>query len=266
MSASTQLQRNISSASILPALITAQLKMTLRAKKTIALFIVQLIPVIAALFYVILRDSDGLTLFGNIVEHISFPFLVPLVALFYGGPTIVDEMEGRTLTYLTLRPIPKAMIFMGKLIAGCIVGSALVAIPLLLLFVTCLVTSEDMGAALPSMLQMLGGATLGIICYTTVFATLGAIFTKSLISSIIYFVVFEMVLATLPVLELLSIRYYLRTIAEFNAGNRLGLLEQFILDKPIVLPVWSGILVILLVTITAALVGSFVFKEKQYVV
>lgn len=259
-------RRSVSPTALLPTLIITQLRMLLRARKTIALFIIQLIPVVAALFYVVLKGSDGLTLFGNIVENVSYPFLVPLIALFYGGPTIVDEMEGRTLTYLTLRPIPKPLIYLGKLIAGCVTGVLLITIPMLLLFLVCLITSEDLGAAAPSMLQMLGGASLGVLCYTTVFAALGAMFTRSIISSIVYFVIFEMVLATLPVLELLSIRYYLRTIAEFNAGDRLGLLDQFILDKPIVFPIWAGILVVTLISLFASAFGAYVFKEKQYVV
>ncbi len=247
-------------------LLTTQLKMLLKTRKTVALLIVQLIPAIAGLFYVVLNDADGLTLFRNIVEHVSFPFLIPLTALFYGGPTIVDEMEGRTLTYLTLRPIPKALIYLGKLAAGCITGAIVVVIPTIVLFLVCLATSEDLGASAASMIQMLGAATLGVVCYTTIFAALGAMFTKSLISSIIYFVIFEMILAVLPVLELLSVRYYLRIIAEFNVGARLGALDQLVLDKPIVIPIWAAILIVVLVTAASTLFGAFVFKEKQYVV
>lgn len=265
MSASTA-NRKISAASLFTMLLTTQLKMLMRTRKTIALVVVQLIPALAALFYVVLNDADGLTLFRNIVEHVSFPFLVPLTALFYGGPTIVDEMEGRTLTYLTLRPIPKPLIYLGKLAAGCITGAVVVVIPTLVLFFVCLATSEDMGASAASMVQMLGAAALGVVCYTTIFAALGAMFTKSLISSIIYFVVFEMILAILPVLELLSVRYYLRVIAEFNVGARLGALDQFVLDKPIVLPIWAGVSIIIGVTLAITAFGAFVFKEKQYVV
>ena len=61
-----------------------------------------------------LNAQDGLMLFKDIVSIVSLPFLVPLAALFHGGPAIVDEMEGRTLTYLTLRPIPRPAIFLGK--------------------------------------------------------------------------------------------------------------------------------------------------------
>jgi len=103
-----------------------------------------------------------------------------------------------------------------------------------------------------------------VITYASIFALLGAMFTTSLISGIIYFVVFEMIFAALPVLELLSVRYHLRTIAEFNTSDRLGLLDQLILDKPLVLPLWAGILIVLVLTLGTAAAGAYTFQEKEY--
>lgn len=253
-----------SAAAQFQTLLITQLRQLLRARKTIALFIVQLIPAVAAFVYVIFQDTDGLTMFRNIIESVTFPFLVPLAALFYGGPTIVDEMEGRTLTYLTLRPIPRPVLYLGKLAAGWIMGAAVVVLPMIALFFVSLVTSNDLAATVGSLGQLSAAAAIGVVCYSSIFALLGAMFSSSLISGIVYFVAFEIVFAALPVLELLSVRYYLRTIAEFNAGDRLGVLEQFILDKPIVFPVWAGLLVTGLLIAASAGAGAYVFQEKQY--
>jgi ABC-type transport system involved in multi-copper enzyme maturation permease subunit len=262
--APTSADRNPSTGSLFQILLTAQVRTLLRSRKTIALIVVQLIPAIAALVYVIFENVDGLTMFRNIVENVTFPFLIPLAALFYGGPTIVDEMEGRTLTYLTLRPIPKTALFLGKLVAGWVVGCLVVIVPMFVLFLVSLATSDDMGATIGSMGQLSLAAGLGVITYASIFALLGAMFTTSLISGIIYFVVFEMIFAALPVLELLSVRYHLRTIAEFNTSDRLGLLDQLILDKPLVLPLWAGILIVLVLTLGTAAAGAYTFQEKEY--
>ena len=221
-------------------------------------------PAVAALVYVFFQDVDGSTMFSGTVESVTFPFLVPLAALFYGGPAIIEEMEGRTLTYLTLRPIPKWALYLGKLIAGWIVGALVVCVPMIALFFVSLATSEDLMATISSLGQLSLAAGLGVICYTSIFAMLGAAFASSLISGIVYFVAFEMVLATLPVLELLSVRYYLRTIAEFNSGDRLGLLDRFILDKPIVLPMWAGVLIIVVLIALATGGGIGIFRNKRY--
>jgi hypothetical protein len=95
---------------------------------------------------------------------------------------------------------------------------------------------------------------------------LGAVFATSMLPSILYFVFFEMMLAVLPVLELASVRYYIRTLAGLNAGERLGPLEGLILDQPIVFSWWVGAIILSLLSAVAAAAGALTFKEKQYYV
>jgi ABC-2 type transport system permease protein len=256
--------RRLSAANQLQTLYTAQLRQLLTSRKAIALLIIQLLPALCALVYALVQDTDGLIMFRAVVERINFPFLIPMAALFFGGPVIVDEMEGRTLTYLTLRPLSKPVLYMGKLLAGITVSSLLSLISILALFLACLVASKDLASTASTLIQLGGVAILGTAAYTTIFAMLGALFASSIISGIIYFVVFEIVLAALPILELLSVRYYLRSSAGFNASDRLGALDQLILDKPLILDWWLGLLITLVLTVLCAGLGAFIFKDRQY--
>lgn len=256
--------RSISAVGQFQTLFAMQLKQLVKARKTIALLLVQMIPVLGAIFYVIFNDIDGLTMFRNIIERVTFPFLIPLAAIFYGGPAIVDEMEGRTLTYLTLRPIPKPALYLGKLTAGMVMAFFVVIIPIIVLFIVCLITSNDMMATISSLGQMSLAAAMGVATYIAIFGALGALFANSLISGIIYFVTFEIIFAVLPIMELLSVRYYLRTVAEFNASDRLGALDKLILDKPIILDWWVGLLITLFLTAVFAITGATIFKKRQY--
>ena len=248
------------------ALYTAQLRQLLRARKTVALGVVQIVPVLIAAIAVYGMDLDGAAMFRRVVEHMTFPFIIPLIAIAYGGPAVVDEMEGRTLTYLTLRPLPKPVIYLGKTLANATFASALVLVPMVLMFLVCLGASSDLGETVMSLVKLSGCAVLGMFTYTAIFAALGALFATSLISSIIYFVVFEVVLAALPVVELLSVRYYMRTMAGFNTTARVGVLDGLIMDKPLVLPVWVGVLVACVITLTGLGAGAYIFKERQYYV
>ncbi len=256
--------RNLSAGSLLMTLVSTQVRQLLTYRKTKALAVIQLLPVIGAAIYVFMEDVDGLMMFTGVTENLIFPFLIPLAALFYGGPAIVDEMEGRTLTYLTLRPIPKPILFVGKLIAGWIVALALVLIPLALLFVACLIKSNDFGASMESFGQILLAASCGTLAYSAIFAALGAFFASSLLASIIYFVIFEMVMAVLPILELVSVRYHLRTAAGFSATDRLGMLDKLVLDEPIVLGAPVGVGIAIGVTIIATALGAYIFSQKTY--
>lgn len=255
--------RNLSTPHLLLSLISVQLRMNLTARKTRALAVVQMLPVLAALVYVVFESVDGLTMFNGITERVTLTFLVPLAAIFFGGPAIVEEVEGRTLTYLTLRPIPKASIMLGKVIAGSIVACTLTLLPVIGLFAIC-ATQADMAEIAPIFGKAAAAVTLGTIAYTAIFAALGAIFASSLLASIIYFVTFEMVLATLPVLELLSIRYYMRTLGGFQATDRMGMLDKLILQEPIIFEWWVGGIVLAAVAAIGIVGGAFTFKERQY--
>jgi ABC-2 type transport system permease protein len=264
--AAAQLPRRITLANQLTAVFVTELRRLLTAKKTLVIFAVQLIPVVAALVYVIFQDIDGLTMFRNIVEYTVFPFLLPLAALFYGGPVIVEEMEGRTLTYLTMRPISRPVLFLSKWLAGALMTILITVVPILLLFAVCLSQSSDMASTAESLIYICLGAVMGSVAYTAIFATLGVLFSTSLLLGIIYFVIVEMILAALPILELLSVKYYLRTVAGFSATDRLGVLDRLVLDEPLVFDWWFGLIIGAIFTVVALVVGAFSFRERQYYV
>lgn len=244
-------------------LVGAQIRMLLLQRKTRAIFIVQMIPVLAALVYVVMESVDGLTMFGSIVDIVTIPLLVPLAAIFFGGPAVVEELEGRTLTYLTLRPVGKGTLFVGKVIAATAVCLPVVLIPMLCLFLLCLWESPDWGMAIQTLGQTTGAIAVGTIAYTAIFAALGAIFASGLLVSIIYFVLFEMVCPMLPILEVLSVRFHIRTIGEM-VSEQAGLLDSFVLDEPIVLDWYMGLAILVVVSLAALGAGAYAFRERQY--
>ncbi len=256
--------RDLGAVKQLMTMIGTQVRLLVLARKTRALLIVQMIPVVAALIYVVFESVDGLTMFTNVTQSVTIPFLAPLAAIFFGGPAIVEEMEGRTLTYLTLRPVNKVTLFVGKSVSAILVAVPLVVLPVLLLFAICLSQSPDFGEAFANLGPMVGAVALGTTAYTAVFAALGAAFASGLVGSFIYFVVFEMVLATLPVLELTSLRYHVKNTAGVQATDRLGFLDQLVLDAPIQLEWWVSVIILGLVALGATVLGAVVFRERQY--
>ncbi|MEM1347551.1 MAG: hypothetical protein AAGI01_03280, partial [Myxococcota bacterium] len=100
-----RVKRRLSTFDQFSTLYVQQLRQLSTSRKTIGLGLLSLgLVAIAILALATDEYLDGLSLFRTLSESIVLPFLVPLVALFYAGPAIVDEMEDRTLTYLMLRP------------------------------------------------------------------------------------------------------------------------------------------------------------------
>lgn len=248
----------------LATLLGVQTRLVLRQRKTRAIFIVQLLPVLAALVYVGFESVDGLTMFSGIVDNITIPLLVPLAAIFFGGPAVVEELEGRTLTYLTLRPVGKGTLFVGKALAATLICLPTVLIPLLALFLLCLWESPDWGVALGTLGPTVGAIALGTVTYTLLFAALGAAFASGLLVSIVYFLVVEIGFGVLPVLEVASVRFHIRTAGQM-VSDQPGLLDRVVLgDKPIVLDWYWGVAILSVVALAALGIGAWVFRERQY--
>ncbi|QDG52490.1 hypothetical protein FIV42_17620 [Persicimonas caeni] len=256
--------RTVNPGSQIATIYTTDLRRLLFAKKTLVLLCVQLLPVVFALIYVFFENIDGLSMFSETVEGVMFPFLIPLAAVFYGGPALVDEMEGRTLTYLTLRPVPKPALFLGKWLAGTTVAVGLVLIPVISLLAIVAIASGGMGTSLTTIVQILLATVLGTAAYTAIFAALGALVAKSLFAGILYFVVVELIFSFLPVLELLSVRFHMRNAAEFNTSSRLGMLDQLVFDQPLTIDWWLGAIILAIMCGIAVAAGSVIFSNKQY--
>lgn len=256
--------RNFSAVSQLTTLIGAQIQRLLLARKTKALLAIQMLPVLGAFVYVLFESLDGLTMFSKIVNTVTIPFLIPLAALFYGGPAIVDEMEGRTLTFLTLRPIGKPILFLGKVIAAISVALPAVLVPLTLLFAVCLFQSDDMGQSTENFARILGASAVGIATYVTIFATLGAIFASSILSNIIYFVVIEVLFSVIPNIMFLSVKNHTKTLAGFS--SEIGFWEAITIGQALPTEWWISLIFCSIIILLASITGASVFRSRQYYV
>lgn len=246
------------------------LRRQIRSRKTVLLFLVQLLPAIIAVITLLLGDRDGLDLFESTVETVYLPLLLPLAALFFGGPTVVDEVEGRTITYLTLRPLPRSTLFLSKLTTSMVLAVAVTAIPIILFFTVCVVGSP---ASFGNGLSLLGSAvaatTAGAIAYTAIFAFLGVIFASTLLPGIAYFVFVELILAAIPIIEFISVKFHLFTLGGFqqSADGEQGIRDQmaeFLLNQPLEFDWWVGLLYLGTVTAGAVILSALVFRNRQF--
>ena len=71
--------------------------------------------------------------------------MLPLAALFYATALVADEVEGRTLTYLTTRPVSRAAIFAGKFAAYLVTDLCLALPACVLTFFLLLTTPRPVG-------------------------------------------------------------------------------------------------------------------------
>jgi len=113
-------------------------------------------------------------------------FLILILSLFFGTSICSEEIENKTLTYLTTRPIPKSAIILGKyaaysLLILLMMGVGIVASFFILNFEKLLDFS-----LYPLLLKNLGVLSLGVFCYMALFTLMGTFLKRSIIVGLIF--------------------------------------------------------------------------------
>ena len=84
-----------------------------------------LLLAVTVLFRIYERGASSVNSFIPYITFLGFGFLTSLSAIFYGSAIISDEIDGRGLTFLQMRPLPKSMILLTKF-AAYMVGTVVI--------------------------------------------------------------------------------------------------------------------------------------------
>jgi len=139
--------------------------------------------------------------------------LLPLAALIYASGMIQDEQEEQTLTYLLMRPIPKWSLYVVKLLATLTTTVVLTSLFTALTYVAIYAGSSEKGVVFRC-IKAMSIHSLAIIAYCGLFGVMSVFTKRALILGILYAVIFEGVLANIPIsIRLITVIYYARIIA-----------------------------------------------------
>ena len=151
------------------------------------------------------------SMFGTAISLLYLRFIVPAFGVFYGTSLIADEIEGKTITYLFVRPIARGAIVLGKYLAYlvCVVAVVLPSAALVFLI---MVPLGHMGTLVETLARDLGRIALGLTAYGALFLWAGVAFRRPLVGGLIFVFGWEPVALVLPgYLRRLTVAYYLQT-------------------------------------------------------
>lgn len=155
-------------------------------------------------------QADLQTGIAGVYLYVLYPMLsCGLLSLLYGSSLLASEIEGRTLTYLFTRPLPKWQIVLGKYLTVVCVLCVLISSSLTLSWT---IIGGSGGVKLWfSLLIACVGAVTSLVA---IFALLGQLVPRRAIpAGIVYLVVFEGLLSLLPaVVHKASVHFYLRSL------------------------------------------------------
>lgn len=171
------------------------------------------IPVIFALIYLINPDVDVARVFlvDVIVRRLWLPTLLPITVLITATAAFGNELDDRTLLYLTLKPVPRWRIVLGKF-----VGTIVVTAPIILLAVlgtSLIVLRGEAGDNLRLVAAFLAATFAGVVAYTAIFLLVSLLVSRALLVGMFYSFIWESVLGRfLPGLRIVSIRHFVESI------------------------------------------------------
>jgi ABC-2 type transport system permease protein len=201
--------------------------------------------------------------FGNLMSTAVIHFLVTFVTLFYGTALISEEVEGKTLTYLFIRPIPKPVIMAGKYLA-LIWISFLLVIPPVIFSYGILYVGPDMGpfmSDIETLAKDIGILMLALLTYGAMFALIGAWLKHSILAGLVYAFGWEGIVSYLPgFTRKLTITHYVQSV--FPHEDPAGAIAMLIGDRTAPL---EAVLTLILLMAFFLGTASLILREKEYI-
>jgi hypothetical protein len=207
----------------------------------------------------------------NLVSSLYLSVLVYLVGIAFGVPTVHDEVEGRTLTYLLTRPISRIAVYSGRLAAVQLLAGVLLAFSLVACFMFAVVGNE--GALTLDLVQAYVNHVWVILLATVLmvglFAVIGTLFKRPLVWSFLYAFAWEGIVSKVPGrLQTWTLDFHLRNLLLREDDVQASLLDtlQALLVQNIEVSAWASLAVLLLALVGFSWLGGWIFSRKEYVI
>lgn len=208
------------------------------------------------------RAEDVVAVFNEILLVIYVALYIVILSLFYGTSIVADEIEDRTLSYLTTRPLAKSGIFLGKYAAYVTLMFLMVTSSLFFSFFIMNGHRFLDPVLYLTFLRYAGALGLGILAYTALFAFLGTFLKRAILVGLLFGFGWENVVQYFPgSTQRLSLVHYMKSLMPRRAaGGPLSIL-LFRLE-----PTRPAVAVLMLIVIAAAFLAlaCWLFRTKEY--
>ena len=258
-------------ANVFPAYL-ALFKVTLRqifwSRRTVLILIGCALSLFIALIFRFTVGSSGMV--NRFIPQITlalYGLLVNLSAIFYGTAIISDEVDGKGLTYLQMRPLSKSTILLSKFaayLAGTVALIGASHLILTIIVVTHPKLDKNILFHFGMSLRYTAIMALSLLTYGALAATLAAKFKHPVLWGLLFVMGWEGITTAgiMPTgIKRLSISHYLLTLFPHYRVPR-SQLSDFLGDSPP--SAWVALLVLCLLTAGLLWLAIRIFREREY--
>jgi ABC-type transport system involved in multi-copper enzyme maturation permease subunit len=198
--------------------------------RIIALIGLLVLPMVPAIVAVLASDKPSAEDLDNALLTAALASaILPIVVLTLATPLFGNELEDKTLSNLTLTPLPRWQLMAAKLAAAVTIALPLVAASS---FVSVLVAfnGAELDGATQAALAAAVGFSIGVLVYAALFVWLGLVSQRALGIGLFYVFVWEGLFGTfVDGLKYLSIRSYSLSIVDAVDSSRFDETSQSVI-------------------------------------
>lgn len=251
----------------------ASVKELVRRRRLVFIGLVCLLPLLVTVMWRVWGTGHFApeAFFSNLVSLLYLQLLIYIVGLAFGVPTVHDEVDGRTITYLFTRPVSKVAIYAGRLSAVQLLAGILLALSLVVCFAIMVVGNPGMLSI--DFVKIYVNHVLIILFATVVltgfFAIIGTTFNRPLVWGFLYAFGWEAVVAKVPGrLQTWTLDFHIRNLIMGGEDVQQSLLDAFrsLLTEEAAISPWTSFGVLVVALVAFVLIGGVIFSRKEYVI
>ena len=214
---------------------------------------------------------DAGEMLTSLVSSLYLGVLVYLVGIAFGVPTVHDEVEGRTITYLLTRPVSRVAVYAGRLAAVQLLAGVLLALSLVACFLVAV--AGNAGALTVDLVKAYVNHVWVILLATVImvglFAIIGTLFRRPLVWGFLYAFAWEGIVSKVPGrLQTWTLDFHLRNLLLREDDVQASLLEglRALLIQEVEVSPWTSLAILLLALVGFSFLGGWIFSRREYVI
>ena len=181
--------------------------------RTILLALVALLPILLAVAYRVgSEDTDQQQWVAEVLlDGLAVTLLLPLLALVYATAALGADIEDGTAVYVLAKPVSRARIIVGKLLAAWALTAVTVLVSAIAASIVGLQGTSGGGLLVGFPIALV----VGSLVYCSLFLTLSVFTSRALIAGLVYIFIWEgLINGLFTGTRLLSVRHYTLAVAD----------------------------------------------------
>jgi len=249
--------------------------MMLRRSRLILAAAIALLPVLLPPALAFLSRTPfaalGDVTFVRMMEDLYVGILAPVLALFFAGMLVGEDVETQTIAYILTRPLPRSAWIVGRFLAYVFLCASLLCVSAALVFAGCrsLANLEFTAAHVLRLLQYCGVLTLAILAYGSLCLFLGTFSKRPIIYGLLLLFGWQRVAMQIPgLVDFLTLQKYLETLyPKSDVARPQDVFEQTALGfqkNAIPIENQDALLTLFIVSVVFVVFPAVAFRIREY--